>query len=796
MVIDQLKSNPVMKPWIIILMFFITDFSIYGEVPVVNHTSDNSILHASDSSIIIRAGDNYLCIDFISPSVFRIRLNNKERFPEGGMVRYGIVNTKRMRNIVKITANDDYLELKTEKARLDVSKNDGKVVLYDNNGNILIRNDQSPSSAEEKGFHLSFTLKEEERLYGFGDVSRTSIERRGLKSQMLVTNRTGYIPIPYVMSDKGWGLFLNTTMLHYADAGATVKNRLSFNAQKGIIDYYLIAGVSLPDLLDKYTSITGKPHLLPKWGYGLTWVCDERGVRARDVLYEAYEFRRHGIPCDVIGLEPDWMEKHYDYSTKKQWSKERFDIPSWMEPGSPSSFPGALNNMGFKLSLWLCTNYDFSEYEEWKLKYGSPVGEGQTFKKNAIGEEIILDQRLGDKLTDKSITPPKESEPWFEHLKKFVNDGASMFKLDGSNQVTLKIKPGHIWKNGMDDYEMINLYPLLYNKQMSLGFREYTGKRAMIFTAGGYAGIQRYSASWAGDTGGGSSPLISLLNHGLSGHSNVCTDMLVRSNEGIHFGFFQTLSQVLGWVMYVEPWFLGEKRAAVFKDYANLRYRIFPYIYSMAHIASEKAIPVMRAMPLMFQNDTTCDNYTNQYMFGDAFLVSAFQKTVYLPEGEWIDYWTGKKLNGRQVIPAEYPENKGGPLFVKAGSIIPTQKVPSHIGTETPEEIIWEIFPKGESKFTLYEDDGQSYKYLEGAVAKTLVECSEIDKEIVITVNPRSGSYENMPEKRTHSFRISGQGKMKLMNRNIPWQYDKYSNVLTTGNIEENGQRLQLVIKK
>ncbi len=119
--------------------------------------------------------------------------------------------------------------------------------------------------------------------------------------------------------------------------------------------------------------------------------------------------------------------------------------------------------------------------------------------------------------------------------------------------------------------------------------------------------------------------------------------MQTSTEPGIHFGFFQTLSQVLGWDMYVEPWFLGEKKAAMFKDYANLRYKLIPYIYSMAHLAAEKAIPVMRAMQLIYPKDTKCDESIHQYMFGDAFLVSAFDKTVYLPNREWIDYRTGKR---------------------------------------------------------------------------------------------------------------------------------------------------------
>ena len=191
--------------------------------------------------------------------------------------------------------------------------------------------------------------------------------------------------------------------------------------------------------------------------------------------------------------------------------------------------------------------------------------------------------------------------------------------------------------------------------------------------------------------------------------------------------------------MYVEPWFLGDKMASMFRDYANLRYKLIPYIYSMAHLAAEKAMPVMRAMPLIYPEDIKCDKYEHQYMFGDAFLVSAFDKTVYLPDGEWIDYWTGKRHRGNQEITAEYPENKGGPLFIKAGAIIPTQAVKDNIGTGTPENILWEIYPKGNSKFILYEDDGESYKYLEGKIARTVLECTENSNGIRIIIHPRVG---------------------------------------------------------
>ncbi len=647
-----------------------------------------------------------------------------------------------------------------------------------------------PKPGSEQGFELSFELSPNERLYGFGDESRDKIQKRGHRNRMVVMNVASYAPIPFVMSDRGWGVFLNTTVYHSFDAGATVNNRLSFSAENGIIDYFLITGKSMAEILDKYTDITGKPTLLPKWGYGLTFICDERGVRARDVLYEAYEFRRQEIPCDVIGLEPGWMEKYYDFSLDKEWSKERFDIPFWLKGRDYGTFDIALKNMNFKLSLWLCCDYDLSEYEELQLHPGKSDTNNITESKS-LEADLFHDPNFVPVYFDKLHKP---GVPWFDHLKQFVDDGASAFKLDGANQIDFH--PDRKWKNGMEDYEMHNLYPLLYNKQMSLGFKEHTGRRSMIYSAGGYAGIQRYSATWAGDTGGGPGTLVSLLNHGLSGHSNVCTDMEVSTASGIHYGFFQTLSEVLGWQMYVEPWFLGEKMAAMFKDYANLRYRLIPYIYSMAHVAAEKAMPVMRAMQLIYPEDIKCDKFIHQYMFGDAFLVSAFDKTVYLPDGEWIDYWTGKRYKGNQEIKAEYPENKGGPLFVRAGAIIPTQVVKSHIGTTTPENIIWEIYPKGNSKFTLYEDDGESYKYLEGKIARTVLECNENSDGIHIIIHPRVGVYDNMPPKRTHSIRILCPEKLTPAYGSINFNFDEKSNILSILDIPETNKVIDIHLTK
>lgn len=735
---------------------------------------------------------NWLRVDCVTPSVFRLRLNTTNAFEDGPLVRYGIVRVDHGPCAVSESETTMAVSFATGQTTLSVSLEDGTPSLH-SGGSSLLAGAEAPRSSKEEGFDLSFRLSADERLYGFGDATRADIQKRGTQNNIIIMNNSAYAPIPFVMSTRGWGLFLNTTRYHWYDAGKAHTDVLRFHSEKGLLDCFLIAGTSLPAILANYTDLTGKPHLLPKWGYGLTFVCDERGVRARDILYEAYEFRRHDIPCDTIGLEPDWMETHYDMTVDKDWSKERFHIPFWLKAKDrkqQGTFNDALARMKFKLSLWLCCNYDFSEFEEMQLADGHLADDGP----KTIEAGLFQDPHFA-KSSIRIDQVTKRGEPWFEHLKKFVDDGASAFKLDGCEQVCFH--PDRKWYNGMDDNEMHNLYPILYNKQMSLGFKAYTGRRAMIFSAGGYAGIQQYSATWAGDTGGDRNTLVSLLNHGLSGHSNVCTDMEVWTREGIHFGFFQALSQVLGWHMYNEPWFLGEELAAMFRSYCRLRYRLMPYIYSCAHVAARSALPVMRAMPLAFPEDLKCDEFIHQYLFGDFFLVSAFAERVYLPRGDWIDYWTGARIAGGRVVPAEFPQDRGGPLFVRAGAIIPTQATKGSIGTDTPEEIVWEVFPGADADFTLYEDDGESYAYLDGKIASTCIEMRDAGDVIRITIRPRQGSYANMPERRLHAVKIISTELLVLQTPGFRMAEVAGEQAFTIERIEERSDKpINLILKR
>jgi len=730
-------------------------------------------------------------VETLAEDLFRVRLRPDEKFKEAALVRYGIFrdNWPAVKRDVEETG--DVVTIRTQSAALSISQTDGKVTLRDGAGKVLLKQAEPPFSDPEEGFNAEFELFHDERFYGLGDETREQIQKRGHRAEMWTKNVECYLPIPFLMSSRGWGLLLNSTWRHYFDLGHEKPDRMRFGAKGGELDYYLFVGAGLLALLDRYTDLTGKAAVLPLWAYGLTWVCHIQAGE-RDVLDDCLNYRREHIPCDLVGLEPGWMESMYDYTVEKKWHPDRFYIP-WWAPTGPGTFSAAMKRLGFKLSLWLCCDYDITHYEEQLLR--GEVVSGQDVAERRHEDDEVKDPHLVANLMDKLTKP---DEPWFEHLKPFIDQGARAFKLDGANQINFH--PDRKWGNGMDDEEMHNLYPLLYGKQMSLGFRDYTGKRAMIYTPGGYAGIQQFCATWAGDTGGGHKPLVSMLNHGLAGHSNVSCDMETLSPAGIHSGFFQAWSQLSGWAYYKQPWFLGEKLQPIFTYYARLRYRLLPYIYSLAHVAAGTGLPMMRAMPLAFPDDPQSDGLLTQYMFGDAFLVAAFTDQIHLPEGRWIDFWTGDVHDGPKDFAPPVPEDRGGPLFVRAGAIIPQGPDMDYVGQKPFETLSLHVWPHGESAFTLYEDDGETYAYLKGDIAVTKITCSASDGQVTLTIAPRSGHYDGMPAKREFDvllYRDSAPSEVKVDGRTLEpsaWRYDEETRAVRLQVAEDPGRSKPILV--
>lgn len=684
----------------------------------------------------------------LGDGIVRIRVTHSGTFHESLMNRYNV-----LREGEEITA--DFTE---DAASASLSAEHVSVSVDKSSARVCVSGAAAPIElgfvpGERRGFQISVSLDESERLFGLGDESRQSIARRGTTARMDVKNVVSYGPIPFVMSSNGWGILFNCTFAHTYDLGKSDPTKIVMDSPKGTPDIYVFIPKSgtLADILELYTRVSGRAMVLPKSSYGYTFVLNEQ-TNAREMLWDAKMFRREDIPCDTLGLEPQWMSKIYDTSVEKKWDDDRFYLPTWFEENQSGTwtFFYNLREMGYKLSLWLCNDYDLL-YEE-EREVGERAQTEGLFHYSYEGASILDPHFEHPRYQDQTTV---REEPWFDHLRKFVDNGAAGFKLDGAFQVN--DHPDRIWGGKYFDDEVHNFYPVIYVKQMQNGFNDQTdGRRAFIYTACVYAGSQRYAASWAGDTGGGYDTVIAMLNYGLSGHVNVSCDMEVTCKEGIHYGFLSPYTQQLGWRNWQQPWFLREELEDMIRYYAKLRSSLFPYIYSMAHKANRTGMPLARALSLMYQDHPEYDYVTNTYMFGDSLLVAVFDMNVTLPEGKWYDFFTGEIYEGGRTVEYSIPEGKGGALFVRAGAVIPMSAAARCVEEISTDHYDLAVYPGADSDFTLIEDDGYTFDYENGGTADTVISVSDSAADsFTLTVGQRVGSFAGREKREDGRYKES-----------------------------------------
>lgn len=797
---------------IVMIQIFFLPFCLSLIAQNINHIDKNPF-------IIVLSNSQYIQILVCSASIMRIRVRKDSIFNESLLERYNILKKDWTNVAFGRKDSGDETTITTAQTELIVNKVIGKLTLKDRKGKVLVQQVQTALNVDENQIRLlknsltgyfgtekapgniigdtakdsdiesvdagyeseinketnflSFSLNPTERFYGLGSASRGHIQHRGEAVRIWVKYQKSEAPSPFIMSTTGWGIFNNTTKKHFFDIGSYQKDKLYILGNSDENDFYLFTGNSMVDMLGEYTTITGKPYLLPKWAYGLAFGSNTMENQF-DVLENALRFRQEKIPCDIYWLEPQWMKQSYDFSTKKDWDDKKFiaDLPwTWKNADTKRPlFIQRLKDQGFKLALWLCADQDLSIEEE-------------------------------DRLAEENGKPLSRLEHWFPHLIKFIDQGVQGFKLDPGR--TLDEHPDQKYYNGLTDKDMHMVNQVLLPKQLLKVYKDHTGLRPFYHYCGGYAGIQHWSASTVGDNGGGKKVLYDILNHSMTGHMNVSCDVLEQvypMAPAIHMGFLLPWTQVNSWSYIFHPWFFSPADKEIFRYYAQLRYSLIPYIYSTALHGALTGMPIARALPLIYPNDLSIQDNSTEYMFGDNLLVGAFTNKVYLPEGKWIDYWTGKKYQGKREINYNVPPNRGGPLFIKAGAIIPYQQTMQYVNERAADTLIVKIYPEGKSTYTLYEDDGVSFKYNEGAFLKTYFECKDNNKSIEFMIDSRTGNYEHMPLNRVYLLKIISPKpdniilNSKLMPTN-KWKYNFDKGIIETAiNVGSERNKKNLLI--
>jgi len=698
-------------------------------------------------SIDRRLGDaGMLRLEFLTDRIARVRMDPAGHFSDTGLNRYGfILPLTGTETQTQVTEGPGPGQAATAAMTVAWGGND-LLCLADGAGKPLFT--LTSAAVSEAGAQVRLRVRPDEDWVGFGDQTRDRLYHRGHVADCHVRNVKSYVPVPFFMSTAGYGIMVNTTHRIVFDLAAADPQALEWRDGRRAIDFYVFAGSDFRGILEQYTLLTGRPQLPPEWSFGLWYICRTQ-ANDYEAVNDAVNFRREEIPCDVIGLEPGWMEKNYDGSLAKEWSKTRFPIPSYC-PKGPHNFTNALKRLGFHMELWLCCDYDLSYEAERRIGQTTPVDDNARnagfFQHDAEQDAHFSSPMYADRVT-------KRDEAWFEHLKKFVDQGAEFFKQDGAYQVL--DHPDRRWGNGMSDREMHNLYPLLYARQMLEGYEAHTGRRGLSFTPCGWVGFQAWAGTWTGDTGGGLKTLGAMLNTALVGHSWCTNDMEVTQKEALHFGYLLPWAQINSWNYFRMPWVQGRELLESHRFYAQLRSRLIPYLYSWAWQATRTGFPLIAPLTLEFQEDPACRDILLQFLLGRDLMVCAFSQEAYFPAGRWLDFWSGAVVEGPGRRPLSWPAQCGGGLYLREGAIVPLGPVMQYRGERPVDEVELLIFPgRNPSAFTLYEDDGASLAHRQGASAQTPVTVTPAAKGVRVEIGERTGSFAGMCPMRTWSLRV------------------------------------------
>lgn len=577
-----------------------------------------------------------------------------------------------------VTQTADKISYRSEYGMIEIQKYPWRLVIKDAQGRILtqtrhnIDNDSSqvkllPFSFIKRGADNSrsvnpvFTLAPGERIYGCGE-SFTSLNKVGQKVHLSVTDPQGpetdgmYKPVPFFFSNRGYGIFMHTSAPVTCDFGASYigADRLFMADEQ--MDFFVFFGEP-KEILDEYTDITGKSPMLPLWSFG-TWMSRITYFSQEEGLEIAKQLRAHRIPCDVIHFDTGWFG--VDWQCDYQFAKDRFENPEKMLK--------QLAKDGFHTCLWQLP------YFTPKNRFFPEIVEKGLYVKNAAGgmpyEDAVLD-----------FSNP-ETVAWYQSkITGLLKQGVSTIKCDFGEAAPYN---GfyHSGKGGLYEH---NLYPLRYNKALWEAVeRQYPGN-GIIWARSAWAGSQRYALHWGGDAAttniGMLGDLRGGLSFGLSGFSFWSHDMggfVTASPEDIYrrwlpFGFLSSHTRAHG-APPTEPWLISESFTEAFRDCAEMKYKLMPYVYAQAKDCSERGLPMVRALFVEFPQDKGAWYVEDEYMYGSQMLVaplveSSSEREVYLPKGKWIDYQSGEVYEGG------YQTIKAGRIpaviLVRDGSLIP-----------------------------------------------------------------------------------------------------------------------------
>ncbi len=562
------------------------------------------------------------------------------------------------------------------------------------------------------------------------------------------------------------------------------KNQFAFGSEAGNqIDYYFIAGKNIDEVIGGYRTLTGKATIVPKWAMGF-WQSRERYKTQDEILNTVAEFRKRKIPLDNI--VEDWS-----YWKQDQWGSQQFDEARFPDAAGMIKKLHETYHTQFMISVW-------PKFYEGIDNYNSLNKSGFLYKRNIANRQVDwIGKGFVNTFYD-AFNPQARNAFWATFKNSLYDKGVDAWWLDASepdinSNMSVEERKQISGPTALgSSTQYYNGYPLQHSKGVYENQRlQDPNKRVFILTRSAYAGMQRYAAAiWSGDVASRwedfKNQIPAGINYSMSGMPYWTTDIggfavehryekpnakdLAEWQEQMtrwyQFGAFCPLFRVHGQFPYREIFNTSTENETPYKSmlyYDKLRYRLMPYIYSLAQQTYHNNYTIMRGLPMDFEQDTAVDNIADQYMFGPAFMVNPVtdyqsrSRSVYLPAGNgWYNLATGKYETGGQKISVDAPLEQI-PLFVKEGSIIPVGPAMEYVAEKAADPITLFVYTGKDASFQLYEDEGLNYNYEKGMFSVIPFTYNEATK--TLTIGERKGSFTDMLQQRT--FKIVWVDKTK-----------------------------------
>jgi alpha-glucosidase len=583
-----------------------------------------------------------------------------------------------------------------------------------------------------------------------------------------------YIAIPVFCSVRpglAYGFFLNNTWRSSFDMGDADPHTWRMQADNGEIDYYVFYGPTPKAVSKGIGHVLGTTPLPPRWAIGYhqsRWGYMSE-ARVREI---ASTFRNRDIPCDVIHLDINYMDGFRVFT----WDLRNFPDPKVMLDD--------LRSQGFRVVTIIDPGVKIDpEYHVYRQ------GVEYTMFIHRASGEMFHGYVWPDDAVFSDFSRPDVREWWGELQKALVDQGVRGIWND-MNEPTVFDQPfsqpgKKTWRpidldavQGPDDErsnhaELRNLYGLQMARASYEGLRRHmNGERPFVLTRSAFAGVQRWSACWMGDN----SPvwehlemtMPQLVNMGLSGVPFVGVDIGGFSGNAspelfarwIQLGALLPFSRshTVHFCRDQEPWAFGERVEAISRTYLQWRYRFLPYLYTLFWESAQHGTPVLRPLFYHFPNDTATYHLSDQVMLGPSIMAAPITRAgseyraVYLPAGEWYDWWTDERIQGPTHILAHAPLEKM-PLYVRAGAILPNGPEIAFADEKPLSPLTLDLYP-GDGDFTLYEDDGVSFAHEEGQYCTTSFRLCREEGGLRFEIGERHGQYT--PPERQLVIRIHG----------------------------------------